>query len=280
MVQFEGRVVPRPMPRPDFRVENQAPIPLPRPSFPETATPAEMPAADERVSTGPLLSAQNEPVDPRAQFNRSSGANPDQAIADLRSNFFTGSRVPASKMEGLQDGVDALLADPAMRQALIERYGLNSEANREALVAVTAIESGSNGDMGEVMTTVLNRALAQNLANELTGRSARVSVMDVVNESGQFASKAAVQGMIAGRDTPNGHLANFGPQAREVLDQAMAGQTSFTHEASGNYFFNQGGFQAGSDFRIGVHRFSDRNTSDTPYVQALMHDRRAVNWSR
>lgn len=278
MVQIERRIAPIPLPRPDFRAEKpvEAPIPLPRPSFPD----AEVPTAGEQLNTGTFPTAEGEPVDERVRFGGSAQAGlGDQALAGLQENM-VGGKVRASKLEAMQDQIDGLLRDPATRQALIERYDLNSEANQNTLVAVTAIESGPNGDMGEVMTTVLNRALLKNIANELTGDNSRVSLLDVVNEGDQFASKEAVAGMLAGRDTSENHLRDFGPAVRELLPEVLAGETTFTHDASGNYFFNQGGFSAGTDFKIGKHHFSDRYSSGTSMLEGEMHERGKINWSR
>lgn len=225
-------------------------------------------------------SAQADPVDARVQFGARGGFNVDQAISDLRSKYVVNGKVPASKTEQLQNDVDALFNNPAARRAMIDRYDLDSQPNKDALVAVTAVESGSNGDMGEVMTTVMNRTLAKNLMSEMTGKPNRFTVLNTINERGQFSSSGAVARILSGRDTPSRHGANFGPAAREVMAKVLNGQTTFRNNASETYFFNQGGFSAGTDYRIGVHRFSDRNTSDTSYVSALLHSQRSLNWNR
>ncbi|MBF2054737.1 MAG: hypothetical protein IGS03_14925 [Candidatus Sericytochromatia bacterium] len=150
-------------------------------------------------------------------------------------------------------------------------------------MAVTCVESGSNGDMGEVMTVVMNRAIVNNLTQELLGRSGRLSVMDVVTEGNQFASKAAVRRIMNGGDTPSRHYRNFRSQAEGVLKEVLDGSFRFRHDASKIYFFNQGGFNSPTNFRIGVHRFSnsysrDRQGRDIPYIQDQLQKRGAIRW--
>lgn len=218
------------------------------------------------------------------------GFNLDTEIARLRSTYMVGGKVPASKAEALQRDLNGLLANPAARQAMIQRYGLDSDANKNALVAVASIESGSNGDMGEVMSVVMNRAMTKNLLGDMGGHHTRnTTVLDVINEPGQFSSRQAVAGMLAGHDTPAHHLRDFGPDARAMLPSIMSGQSSFSHtvrgqsvtrDASSMYFFNQGGFAAGTDFTVGKHHYSDRNTSSTSYASATLHSMHLLNWNR
>ncbi|HEY9842103.1 MAG TPA: hypothetical protein V6D23_16680 [Candidatus Obscuribacterales bacterium] len=241
---------------------------------------AQVPArAGDSQQTGAYAQGSIEPR--QVSFGSSSGDfDVAAAIADLRGRFVVDGKVPASKAEQLQDAVDGLFANPAARKALIEHFSLHSPPNQNALVAVTAVESGDNGDMGEVMSAVMNRTLAKNLLSEMTGRRDRYSIQSTVNESGQFSSKKAVNNMLRGRDTPSHHLANFGPDAREVLKKVLAGQSRFSHDASGTYFFNQGGFPAGTDFKVGVHHYSDRNSRDTSYVGSVLHDFGKLNWNQ
>lgn len=230
--------------------------------------------ADGRVGPATLRALQADPA---------ASGQADSTIQELRQRFFTGNKIKAGQIPALGQQLDTLLADKALRQQLISRYGLDSAANQKALVAVTCVESGSNGDMGEVMTVVMNRAIVNNLTQELLGRSGRLSVMDVVTEGNQFSSKAAVRRIMNGGDTPSRHYRNFRGQAEGVLKEVLAGSSRFRHNASNIYFFNQGGFDSPTNFRIGVHRFSnsysrDRRGRDIPYIQDQLQKRGAIRW--
>jgi len=229
---------------------------------------------DGRVGPATLRALE---ADPAAQRQA------DSEVQALRQRFFSGNKIQASQIPALGQQIDKLLADTQLRQQLISRYGLDSATNQKALVAVTCVEAGSNGDMGEVMTVVMNRAIVNNLTQDLLGRSNRLSVMDVVNEGNQFASKSAVRRIMNGGDTPARHYRNFRGQAEGVLKDVLKGSFRFSQNASNIYFFNQGGFKSPTNFRIGVHRFSnsysrDRQGRDIPYIQDQLQKRSAIRW--
>ncbi len=206
-----------------------------------------------------------------------SSGNLDGDINQLKTQFVRRGRVSASRTRALGNAIDLMLSKPDLRKAMIERFDLSSATNRKALVAVTAVESGSNGDMGEVMTAVMNRALVKNIVREITGIGGRSSVMDVVTEGNQFSSKAGVRRIMNGGDTSQRHYANFKQSAEAVLEQVLDGKHSFKNNASKIYYFDQGG--ARHQFRIGVHRFREGyNGKSTHYVQDELQGRKRLNW--
>lgn len=203
--------------------------------------------------------------------------NLDAEINQLKSQFVSRGRVSAARTRALGNAIDQMLSKPDVRQALIERFDLGSATNRKALVAVTAVESGSNGDMGEVMSTVMNRALVKNLVREITGIGGKTSIMDVVNDGNQFSSKAGVRRIMNGGDTSQRHYANFRQPAEAILDQVLDGKHTFKNNASKIYYFDQGG--AKHQFKIGVHRFREGyNGKSTHYVQDELQSRKRLNW--
>lgn len=191
--------------------------------------------------------------------------------------FVSRGDVAARNLPALGNAIDALLSQPEVRVALIERYGLNTAENQKALVAVTAIESGSNGDMGEVMTTVLNRALTNNVIREITGMGGKTSISNIVNDGNQFASRSGFNRVMKGGDTSQRHYANFKGQAEEVLDQVMQGKTQFKHNAANIFYFDQGG--ARHQFRIGVHRFREGYMGKPQHFsQEFLQKQGRINW--
>lgn len=206
-----------------------------------------------------------------------SSGNLDAEINQLKTQFVKRGKVSANRTRALGNAIDQMLSKPDVRKALIERFDLGSATNRKALVAVTAIESGSNGDMGEVMTAVINRALVKNLVREITGIGGRSSVMDVVNEGNQFSSKAGVRRIMNGGDTGQKHYANFKQPAEAVVTQVLDGKHTFKNNASKIYYFDQGG--AKHQFKIGVHRFREGYAGkSTHYVQDELQTRNRLNW--
>ncbi len=207
----------------------------------------------------------------------SQGKDVSGALSDLKGRYVSGNRVKSGNLNALGNGIDKLLTDPAARVALIERYGLNSDTNKKALVAVTAIESGSNGDMGEVMTTVMNRAITENILRDITGLGGNTNISEIVNDGNQFASRAGFNRIMRGGDTSQRHYANFGNQARGVLNKVLEGQHTFKHNASNIFYFDQGG--ARHQFRIGVHRFREGYSGKAQhYAQDFLHQNRRIRW--
>lgn len=199
-----------------------------------------------------------------------------QEVESLK-RFVSGGKVAAKNLPALGNGIDALLAKPEVRVALIERYGLNSAENQKALVAVTAIESGSNGDMGEVMTTVLNRALSQNIVREITGLGGKASISNIVNNGNQFASRSGFNRVMGGGDTGQKHYANFKGEAQKVLAQVMEGKHTFKQNASNIFYFDQGG--ARHQFRIGVHRFREGYMGKSDHFsQEFLQKQGRIKW--
>lgn len=191
--------------------------------------------------------------------------------------FVSRGKVSAKNLPALGNAIDALLTQPDVRTALIERYGLNTPENQKALVAVTAIESGSNGDMGEVMTTVLNRALTNNMLREITGMGGKTSISNIVNDGNQFASRSGFNRVMKGGDTRQRHYANFKGEANKVLDQVMQGKTRFKHNAANIFYFDQGG--ARHQFRIGVHRFREGYMGKSQHFsQEFLQKQGRINW--
>lgn len=199
-----------------------------------------------------------------------------QEVESLK-RFVSGGKVSAKNLPALGNGIDALLTKPDVRAALIERYGLNSAENQKALVAVTAIESGSNGDMGEVMTTVLNRALSQNIVREITGIGGKASISMIVNDGNQFASRSGFNRVMRGGDTSQRHYANFKGNAEKVLAQVMEGKHTFKQNASTIFYFDQG--RARHQFRIGVHRFREGYMGKPQHFsQEFLQKQGRINW--
>lgn len=196
---------------------------------------------------------------------------------DSLKRFVSRGRVSARNLPALGNGIDALLTKPDVRAALIERYGLNSAENKKALVAVTAIESGDNGDMGEVMTTVINRALSQNIVREITGIGGKTSISNVVNDGNQFASRSGFNRIMKGGDTGQRHFANFKGDAEKVLAQVIEGKHTFKHNASNIFYFDQGG--ARHQFRVGVHRFREGYMGKSQHFsQEFLQQQKRINW--
>lgn len=199
-----------------------------------------------------------------------------QEVESLK-RFVSRGDVSARNLPALGNAIDALLSQPDVRVALIERYGLNTSENQKALVAVTAIESGSNGDMGEVMTTVINRALTHNLLREITGMGGKTSISNIVNDGNQFASRSGFNRVMKGGDTAQKHYANFKGEAEKVLDQVLQGKTQFKHNAANIFFFDQGG--ARHQFRIGVHRFREGYMGKPQHFsQEFLQKQGRINW--
>lgn len=256
--------------RPGIQTPSNQPL-----QFPSSVTPA---ASPDGLGPMPTTTAELNYGNTNAVKNRSSAgfdpnglsfgkgaANDNKAIADLKSTFVRGGRVGISKMKALDTKVDQMLKDPGMREALIERYGLNSADNRKALMAVGTMESGGNGDMGETMTATMNRALVQNLTREITGKGGRISIKDVVNQKNQYESAPRVNAVINGGRTHQNWNAYKG-QAGQIADQILDGKSTFKQDASDIYYFRGGSFGKSTEFKIGKHSFDDTLNGQS-YVQ-------------
>lgn len=191
-----------------------------------------------------------------------------RAIDELKTTFVRGGRVGISKMAALDTKMDQMLKDPKVRSELIKRYGLDSAENRKALMAVGTMESGGNGDMGETMTATMNRALAQNIAREITGKGGRVSIKAVVNQPNQYESASRVNAVLNGGRTHQNWNAYKG-QASQVADAIFKGQSTFKQDASDIYFFRAQSFGRSTEFKIGKHNFDDTLNRQTYAQEAL-----------
>ena len=204
-------------------------------------------------------------------FGTTAGAGTggaDRAISELKSTFVRGGRVGISKMAALDTKMDQMLKSPQIRSELIERYGLNSAENRKALMAVGTMESGGNGDMGETMTATMNRALAQNIAREITGKGGNVSIKTVVNQKNQYESAPRVNAVLNGGRTHQNWNAYKG-EAGQVADAIFKGQSTFKQDASDIYFFRAQSFGSSTEFKIGKHNFDDTLNRQTYAQEAL-----------
>jgi hypothetical protein len=226
-------------------------------------------------------SAQSDPVAPGAQFPSRGGANAGATIDRLRTTFVRGDKVPLSKMGALDREVDAMLSNPAMRAALIDRYDLDSADNRKALMAVGTMESGGNGDLGETMTTTMNRALTQNIMREMTGRasSRKVTIKDVVNQPGQYESASRVNAVINGSSRVHQNWGAYREQAGQVADQIISGQSTFRQNASNTYYFRGASYGANNSFKIGAHHFA-QSPNRQHYVQDALQQLGGINHNR
>lgn len=274
------------------------PLPRPRPADLVPATESEsasaQPVSAEQTSaeatadssnTAVYPSAEAEPVDAAVTF-------PGPITQDARLEIWRGTyvnennKVPESKLDELGGNIEALLADPAQRAELVSRYGLDSDANTEALVAAGVAEAGRNHevegmhpgrDAGACMTVIINRALAKNLMAEMLNGAPlpadqRVSVLDVVNEEGQFAqTPGRVALLLAGKDTDVGHRDMFEPGSSiraefdQIADQVLTGQTRFQdQDFSSAYYFAISGadFADSKEFFRGDHVFATMNVDD------------------
>jgi hypothetical protein len=211
-------------------------------------------------------------------FGQSEGVNDDQAIQDLKNTFVQNGKVGVSRMRDLDAQVDTLLANPEMRAALIERYDLDSDTNRKALMAVGTMESGSNGDMGETMTVTMNRALVQNMMQEITGKNDNISIREVVNQPGQYESASRVNAVLDGGRTHENWDA-FQTEAGGLADEIMSGQAHFTEDASDIYFFRTASFGRSTEFTIGRHKFDDTLNNIT-YAQEALRLAGGINHNR
>lgn len=229
-------------------------------------------------------SAEADPVAAGAQFpNRSGGrVDPGATIGRLRTSFVGGnSKVPLSKMGALDGEIDTMLRNPAMRAALIERYNLNSAENRLALMAVGTMESGGNGDMGETMTTTMNRALTQNIMREMTGlaSSRKVSIKDIVNQPGQYESRSRVNAVINGSSRVHQNWGAYRELAGQEADKIMSGQSTFRQNASNTYYFRGASYGANNSFKIGNHHFA-QSPNRQHYVQDALQQLGGINHNR
>lgn len=248
--------------------------------FPASVGPAQAdPLGPLPVATAELSFGNTNAVSPRnasnlapnqVSFGTAPGASggADRAINELKTSFVKGGRVGISKMSALDTKMDQMLKNPRTRAELIERYDLNSAENRKALMAVGTMESGGNGDMGETMTATMNRALAQNIAREITGKGGRVSIKAVVNQKNQYESAPRVNAVLNGGRTHQNWNAYKG-QAGQVADAIFRGQSTFKEDASDIYFFRAQSFGRSTEFKIGKHNFDDTLNRQTYAQEAL-----------
>lgn len=186
-----------------------------------------------------------------------TGGSIDSRMATWRSRMNGNNNYPASQLGTLGREVDAMLADPAQRMALMRRYGLDSAENREYLIASAVAEAGGSADSqhagvdaGPVMAAILNRAITQNLMKELEAghplsARERISIRGIVNQSGQFAeTPGRANSLVAGGTTTGHHerLYRRGTPARAEFDalanSVYQGNTSFNVPNRGNVNFS------------------------------------------
>lgn len=184
----------------------------------------------------------------------------DQRMTRWQGQLNRYENFPASQLGALGTEVDEMLSDPALRQQLLERYGLNTPENREYLIAAAVAEAGGTPDSqhagidtGPVMAAIINRTLVQNMMKELAMNgdfkpANRLSFRDIVEQEGQFAEtpgRASV--LLRGGQTEGHHERLFaeGTSARvdfdRLADQALAGQTRFEgldYNFSDIYYFH------------------------------------------
>lgn len=276
-------VVPLPRPRPADLVpaaESESAS-----TQPVSAEQSSAEATADSSNTAVYPSAEAEPVDAAITFPRA--ITQDARLEIWRGTYVNdNNNVPESKLDELGGNIEALLADPAQRAELVSRYGLDSAANTEALVAAGVAEAGgdrdANGlhpgqDAGACMTVIINRALVKNLMAEMLNggplpAGERVSVLDVINEENQFAqTPGRVTQLLAGNDTDGGHREMFAPGSTtraefdEIAGQVLAGQTRFQDQDFGSaYYFAISGadFADSKEFFRGDHVFATMNVDD------------------
>lgn len=258
----------RPLARPTVAADNTRVV---SPSAPILTRPQARPAGDRSTALAPA-SHPSSPVS--VQFTAA-----DQTVASLRQDFVSNRRVGISQMAALDRRVDQILSNPAQRAALIDRYDLDSEANKLALMAVGTMESGGNGDMAETMTVTMNRALTQNLMREITGRQEAkpISIRQIVNQPNQYESSTRVNAVLDNKKTHQNWNA-YRAEAAGLANQIIAGESRFSNNASTSYYFKQGssGFGNAVDFSIGKHSFND-TLNGMHYVQDALQMASGIN---
>lgn len=274
-------IVSLPRPRPDITPTGGATAGAETTPIADTSA---QPPADSS-STAVYPAAAGEPVDGAVAFpNR---VTQDARIAIWRGTYVNeNNNVPQSKLDELGANIDALLANPAHRAELVSRYGLDSAANTEVLVAAGVAEAGGNRDAsglhpgrdaGACMTVIINRALVKNLMAEMLNgaplpENERISVRDVINEERQFAqTPGRVNLLLAGKDTEGGHREMFAPGSAtraefdQIAAQVLGGQTRFQEQDfSAAYYFALSGeeFADSKEFFQGDHVFATMSVDD------------------
>lgn len=245
----------------------------------QTQQPATRPTTQQPRETNQTQRYRTAELNPtQVNFGARPGADAGAAIDSLRADFVSNNKVGLSRMGALDTRVDQMLSDPQMRAALIERYHLGSDANRQALMATGTMESGGNGDMGETMTATMNRAIVQNMMSEMVGSDRRVSIRDIVNQPNQYESASRVNAVLDGGRTHE-NWAAYREQAGGIADQIIGGQSQFTQNASDIFYFRAASFGRSTEFKIGKHNFDDA-LNGQHYVQDSLQMARGINHNR